>query len=120
MRVMGWRGLATLTVLLTVAPGCTGWSSMPVPAAPAPTRVIPGISKIGLREGKHIELRNVVIATDSLFGMSTDLSEVRYAFHLRSITAIDRKAPSAWRTLLLVGILVAVVGFSGVAGPSFR
>lgn len=100
--------LASLPLLFALG-ACTTWVTEPVPAAPAPMRSMRGPVRVTVVSQGAIDMVNVVIATDSLFGRSADVALVRYAFPLRDVTRIEEKHKNAVLTIVAVGAVVAVL-----------
>jgi hypothetical protein len=104
------RSLAVAALGVALCAGaCTDWVKETVPAPPVPLRSMKGPVRVTLRDRTTVELVNVVIATDSLFGRSADVALIHRAYHLREVTLIEEKKKSPVRTLLLLGAIAVVL-----------
>ena len=82
-----------------------------VPAPPAPMQVLRGAMRVTLDDGRLYELRNVIVATDSLFGTTNDAAAVRLSFALRAVTALEERRRDL---LLTAGMLLGIAVLIGV------
>ena len=107
-----------LLVLLVLASGaCTTWVTTQVPAPPAPPRTLRRTSRITLVDRTTVNLVRVVIATDSLYGVSADEAAIHYTFPLTGIARIEEQRKAGLLTLLFVGgVVVYLVAFTGILG----
>ena len=110
---------AALLCLLVVG-ACSKWLHIPVPAPPAPMQTYPGQTRVTVRGQGVLELTNVVIATDSLFGLGGGVAELRVALPLRDVSRIETRVKSPGRTLLVLGAVLVALGFTGALGVGFK
>jgi hypothetical protein len=111
------RCAAAAFVLLLASGACTTWVRTQVPAPPAPPRTLRGAARITLVDRSTVTLVHVVIATDSLFGVSNDEAAIHHAFPLTGITRIEEQRKAGLLTLLLLGgILTYLIVFTDVLG----
>jgi hypothetical protein len=109
--------VALLAGSLLSAGACSKWVVHPVPTPPAPMRTINGVTRVTLSDQRILELTNVVIATDSLFGLSAFLDRSRHAMLLRDVTKIEQQVKNPKQTLITMGIVgFLLVGFTDVFG----
>ena len=109
--------LVLALVLLLASGACTTWVTTRVPSPPAPPRTLHGTARITLADRSTVNLVRVVIATDSLYGVSADESAIHYTFPLAGIVRIDEQRKAGLLTLLFVGGLVLyLVAFTGILG----
>jgi hypothetical protein len=100
--------LAGLALVIALG-ACTTWAMESIPAPPAPMRSMRGPVRVTVAGQGAIEMVNVVVATDSLFGRSADVALVRYAFPLRDVTRIEEKKKNALLTVIACGAVVAAL-----------
>jgi hypothetical protein len=67
------------------------------------------VAEVRTLDGTVRELTNVVIVTDSLFGLTADEARVRVALSLARVTDIREKRSDTVRTLLLLGVLLTAL-----------
>ena len=108
---------ALLAVCLLAAVGCNKWVVHQVPTPPASMRTINGVTRVTLSDQRTVELTNVVIATDSLFGISADLDRSRHSMPLRSVVKIEQQVKNPKQTLITMGVVgFLLLGFTDVFG----
>lgn len=115
------RGTLTLVVagLLTAA-ACNKWVVHPVPTPPAPMQTIRGMTRVTLSDQRTLELTNVVIATDSLFGLSAYIDRSRHSMLLKDVVKIEEQRKNPKQTLITLGVIVfALFAFTDVFGGPF-
>jgi hypothetical protein len=115
------RGTLLLVVagLLTAA-ACTKWVVHPVPPPPAPMQTISGMTRVTLSDKQVLELTNVVIATDSLFGLSAYIDRTRHSMLLKDVVKIEEQRKNPKQTLITMGVIVfALFAFTDVFGGPF-
>lgn len=106
-----------LVVLVLASGACTTWVTTQVPAPPAPPRTLRRTARITLVDRTTVDLVRVVIATDSLYGVSADESAIHYTFPLTGIVRIEEQRKAGLLTLLFVGgLVVYLVAFTGILG----
>jgi hypothetical protein len=115
-----WRWTMTLLAGgLLSAGACNKWVVHPVPTPPAPMRTINGVTRVTLSDQRILELTKVVIATDSLFGLSAFLDSSRHALPLRDVRKIEQQVKNPTQTLITMGIVgFLLLGFTDIFGAA--
>jgi hypothetical protein len=103
------RGRVIGIAVVALAGACTVWTGRPVPTPPAPMRAMRGPVRVTLFDRSSVDLINVVIVTDSLFGSSELATSVRYSYALRDVAKLEVKQRTVARTVLAIAALVALV-----------
>ncbi len=106
-----------LVVLVFASGACTRWVTMQVPAPPAPPRTIRGAARITLVDRTTVNLVRVVIATDSLYGVTADEAAIHYTFPLTGIARIEEQRKAGFLTLLFLGgVVFYLIAFTSIGG----
>lgn len=119
MTLKAFRSLAILGWLVA-AGACTAWRPREVPTPPAQVQQFRRPVRVTLRDGRSFELRNAIVATDSLFGTSNDVAALRMRFGLREIRSLEENEKDARATLALIALLALAAGFTGIFGVGFK
>jgi hypothetical protein len=102
--------LLSISLLLALSlGGCSSYRPRSVPQPPAPMQRLTGDTRITLEDGSIYDLRNVIVATDSLFGTMPG-STGRMAVPLVQITRLEQRGRDLTLTALtVVGIAVLLL-----------
>ena len=115
-----WTFRRTALCCLVLAAACTSWRPREVPDPPAPVQQFRRPVRVTLTDGRSFELRNAIVATDSLFGTTNDLASLRMRFALRDVRSLEENEKDARATLALIAVLALVAGFTGIFGVGFK
>lgn len=115
-----WIFRRTALCFLVLAAACTSWRPREVPDPPAPVQQFRRPVRVTLTDGRSFELRNAIVATDSLFGTTNDLASLRMRFALRDVRSLEENEKDARATLALIAVLALVAGFTGIFGVGFK
>jgi hypothetical protein len=69
---------------------------------------VSGVARVRTLDGTVRELSNVLIVTDSLFGLTADEARIRVVLPLSRVVEISEKRRDSVRTLLLLAVLLVV------------
>jgi hypothetical protein len=109
------RRLVALAVLAAQA-GCIKWIAQDVPRPPARMHMVRGVARVRLLDAREYHLANVVIATDSLFGLTADEARMRVAVPLANVASIEQRRRDVLLTMLAGVLIVAFVVATGFFG----
>jgi hypothetical protein len=105
MTVRSRRSMAVLAAALLASGACNKWVVHPVPTPPAPMRTLRGTTRVTLTDQRTLELIRVIIASDSLFGISAYEDRGRHAMLLRDVTRIEQQVRNPKQTLIGLAVL---------------
>jgi hypothetical protein len=110
-----WK-LMTVMALLVGMPGCVRWKQVPVPIPPAPPNIISNMSRVRLNNGQSVGFLTLVVATDSIFGIRSNLARTRLTVSFDQVSRIEVREKDPIRTFALLGVIGFGLWYSGGLG----